>query len=657
MMSKKTRENILKIIIESGYFDVLNKNNQISALLDDFEGDGLMYIHGLLPEFSNNIKVTNARRQLRQEEWIDFLVNTLHVLDNDYIFEAFLSTIISPQYIESKEQIENLVNRINPMFPPGIRMTSYDEKNGIPQYIIDYSEVKEPHETTTSKYTFYVDRSPRMRDLDHHNHKSPQTFPAFVLIASDWDDYSVRSQFFMYYHEDHNHNQYIGSVKIIAHEQTPSDEHQAYSKSVEWLPESFTSLVDVACSLGQSNNYYLNLRNKFPETYQSILWSLQDCGFYSKIHEEYEHHRCFHSLIRSNDAERLLRTARYVVNDRAWEELFAFTYTFLPKYSDEHIDVKLDFNPRKNFATHRIYAIIGENGTGKTQLLSQLPVDYAAKNEDVFSPHIPIFSKIITVSNSYYDYYGRPLNPASINYVYCGLNHKELSEGDIDPIQMLVNRFRCAIEKIESQNSTFHNQKLFNILCNFLSEDRLLSVFTPECDIRNDNIEDFVRQMSSGESNLFFTICDIVANIRYDSLLLLDEPEVHLHPNAITLFMNTLYSLLEEYESYAIIATHSPIIIREMLGSQVYVLSRSEQDIPLIRKIGIESFAANISDLYEDIFSNRDVEQYFLKSIREMVKEGRNYEEIMKIFKSPYLASNLNLRLLVKNLLSPNEKD
>ena len=94
-----------------------------------------------------------------------------------------------------------------------------------------------------------------------------------------------------------------------------------------------------------------------------------------------------------------------------------------------------------------------------------------------------------------------------------------------------------------------------------------------------------------------------------------------------------------------------------MLGSQVYVLSRSEQDIPLIRKIGIESFAANISDLYEDIFSNRDVEQYFLKSIREMVKEGRNYEEIMKIFKSPYLASNLNLRLLVKNLLSPNEKD
>ena len=46
--------------------------------------------------------------------------------------------------------------------------------------------------------------------------------------------------------------------------------------------------------------------------------------------------------------------------------------------------------------------------------------------------------------------------------------------------------------------------------------------------------------------------------------LLFDEPELHLHQNATANTMRMFYRLLEEFNSYAIIATHSPLIIQEI---------------------------------------------------------------------------------------------
>ena len=55
---------------------------------------------------------------------------------------------------------------------------------------------------------------------------------------------------------------------------------------------------------------------------------------------------------------------------------------------------------------------------------------------------------------------------------------------------------------------------------------------------------------------------ELVCNIEKESLILFDEPEIHLHPNAIANVMRMFSKLLEEYDSYAIFATHSPIILQ-----------------------------------------------------------------------------------------------
>jgi predicted ATP-dependent endonuclease of OLD family len=54
--------------------------------------------------------------------------------------------------------------------------------------------------------------------------------------------------------------------------------------------------------------------------------------------------------------------------------------------------------------------------------------------------------------------------------------------------------------------------------------------------------------------------------------LLFDEPETHLHPSIIFKLINTLNKLLDDYDSYLIIATHSPIVIQQIPSKKVMIL-------------------------------------------------------------------------------------
>jgi hypothetical protein len=62
--------------------------------------------------------------------------------------------------------------------------------------------------------------------------------------------------------------------------------------------------------------------------------------------------------------------------------------------------------------------------------------------------------------------------------------------------------------------------------------------------------------------------------------------------------MSTVYELVEEFQFYCIIATHSPLVVREFFSKNVYVLERDDT-FPSIRRIPLESFGENLSVLTE----------------------------------------------------------
>lgn len=95
-------------------------------------------------------------------------------------------------------------------------------------------------------------------------------------------------------------------------------------------------------------------------------------------------------------------------------------------------------------------------------------------------------------------------------------------------------------------------------------------------------------RLSSGEQAFVRFAALASLYIENSSLLLLDEPETHLHPTFISRFVSLLDSLLAQTGSAAIIATHSAYFVREAFDEQVLVL-RSDVD----NRISVETPALN----------------------------------------------------------------
>ena len=155
--------------------------------------------------------------------------------------------------------------------------------------------------------------------------------------------------------------------------------------------------------------------------------------------------------------------------------------------------------------------------------------------------------------------------------------------------------------------------------------------------------------LSSGQSIILYIISEIVANIRFDSIILYDEPETHLHPNAISQLINTLYELVNEFQSYCIIATHSPLIIREIMSKNVFVIER-EGNYPSIRKIGIESFGENLTVLTDEVFGNRGIPKQYKLILERMVNNGFNFDQIINKLETDNVPLSLNARIYLKSL-------
>lgn len=78
--------------------------------------------------------------------------------------------------------------------------------------------------------------------------------------------------------------------------------------------------------------------------------------------------------------------------------------------------------------------------------------------------------------------------------------------------------------------------------------------------------------LSSGERQLLGTISRILANIRDNSVVLIDEPEVSLHPSWQALFIPTLIASIAAVKCHVIIATHSHFMVSDVRDEGMSVL-------------------------------------------------------------------------------------
>jgi ABC-type multidrug transport system ATPase subunit len=638
-LTKKIRLDILRVLLsEQDLFGEPQDDINIIKFLDE------MFELKSLP--SEDDRYSNAYDDAYQHlinnydwEYEYVLTERFSIIEDSNTFINFLNKIIHPNIRNNEDEITRYYLLINPYLEKenlNFSLDSYNEEG------LSIFEVKEydrtnvtPSTIIENKIPFLINNSPNGFFDYQSSHETPNTFPSFVLVNSDWNDYSNRSTYYLYYYTDISDCKKIGTVKII---------HKEIGNTPNELNENFTLLNESFCSLGQEYSYYENIKLIFGKTYESILWALKDAAFYPNILEEFENNYYFrNSLIRNDQQEQLLREVKYRLYGFNLKNLYSFQYSFKPKFADEAIDVHFDFDANRAVPS-RIFALIGKNGTGKTQLITSLPIDISKKNNNAFTPKSPLFSKVIAVSYSAFDSFDIPKNTADFNYTYCGLKD---SKGELYSTKGLKLRFHSSWKKIASNNRF---DKWLNLLPFFLDRELINELIIEDDKVDIKGFNSVSKKLSSGQSILLYIITEIVANIRYASLVIYDEPETHLHPNAISQLINAIYELTNEFQSYCIIATHSPLIIRELLSRNVYIMERDETVLS-VRKPISETFGENLTVLTEDIFGNNIVPNQYKKILNRLVASEKSYDEIVSIISSENIPLSLNTRIYLKSII------
>ena len=138
-----------------------------------------------------------------------------------------------------------------------------------------------------------------------------------------------------------------------------------------------------------------------------------------------------------------------------------------------------------------------------------------------------------------------------------------------------------------------------------------------------------MKRMSSGHAIVLLTITQLVARVEEKTLVLIDEPESHLHPPLLSAFIRSLNGLLNDRNGVAIVATHSPVVLQEVPKTCVWKINRSRLEMKNIRP-DEETFGENVGTLTREVFGLEVVKSGFHNLLVNSVESGGSYEELLK---------------------------
>ncbi|MBB1411500.1 AAA family ATPase [Pseudoalteromonas sp. SG44-17] len=138
------------------------------------------------------------------------------------------------------------------------------------------------------------------------------------------------------------------------------------------------------------------------------------------------------------------------------------------------------------------------------------------------------------------------------------------------------------------------------------------------------HIDGDIFPLSSGQLAFIKFIVQACLFVENGTLVLLDEPETHLHPNFISQFIRILDRLLKLTGSIAVIATHSAYFVREVPRNQVLVFKEGSNGQVDIQNPRLKTFGADVGAIsyfvFEDEITNglvEDILEQFPKTQKE----------------------------------------
>lgn len=151
--------------------------------------------------------------------------------------------------------------------------------------------------------------------------------------------------------------------------------------------------------------------------------------------------------------------------------------------------------------------------------------------------------------------------------------------------------------------------------------------------IKDDEILS-IDKMSTGEKILFFRLFFILAKIEDDSLIILEEPEIHLNYSIIKQLITIINLCFNEYNVHFLISSHNPVFINMLFPDNILVLEKHT-----IKHPEFNTFLANEREISRCLFQGSNIKNYIETEIFEILKSSNIalIEELMQNLGESYI--------------------
>ncbi|WP_038050444.1 MULTISPECIES: AAA family ATPase [unclassified Thioalkalivibrio] len=478
------------------------------------------------------------------------------------------------------------------------------------------------------------------------------------LKIDHWDDYSFVTMFHLSVHDSYGVLYDIGDVKIAFKDQVPGE------ATYERVAHEFDALPAGFFSLGQGVEYYQNIASLPNSIGKELLLRLGDIVIEPALIEAHKREQSFRTSLLRNVSLSLVK-GQYARVLGGGATLTDFKFQFTRPETPELSAIDLDFSVEVDSTpSTKIHALIGRNGVGKTTILNSM-IEAIVQREEAAGEFFDTsgiraeqissdyFSSLVSVSFSAFDAFSPPKEQHDPTqgtcYFYIGLKdprndggHRTIADLQGDCLKSLVNcfadekkskRWHDAIEKLGS-DGIFESMDLgyLRVAYERVREEtgsdsqHYVSTFRSAYD---NQISPYLNRMSSGHAVVLLIVTRLVETVEEKTLVLLDEPESHLHPPLLSAFVRALSDLLHDRNGVAIIATHSPVVLQEVPSSCVWKVYRSGRSVSLGRP-AIETFGENVGLLTSEVFGLEVARSGFHDMLARSVSSGGSYDEIIR---------------------------
>ena len=368
---------------------------------------------------------------------------------------------------------------------------------------------------------------------------------------------------------------------------------------------------------------------------------------------------------------------------------------------------KIPFQFESSLLPYDINVLIGSNGVGKSHCLKTLvsgwlqPPEQDQEQSTLCFDKRPNFSKLILISYSPFEEFNLDLSDVKLldksAYKYFGFRQKTGTDDDGN-VRIGINRHLPVLDSSHSLIDAMYDDEKYALIrdrvrklvaaeevlrpalkydfCAFeidLSfEVEAIRRFTHHIEgkdylLVNENIArlvsidalktacklsegvKFIKDgrvlgLSSGQRLFTYIVINVLGSIRDNSLVVIDEPELFLHPTLEIEFIALLKAVLKPFRSKAILATHSLAVVREVPSNCVHIFRQTEDSLDVIPP-PFETFGASVQKISSYVFGDKSVTKPFDDWLKVLVEKEPDVEKLIKS-----LGEEINEQLMMKIL-------